>query len=155
MTVNKRKKNSRMRASSTHGWGSKKKHRGAGHRGGKGMAGSGKRADQKKPTILKLYGNDYYGKRGFHRPQKLIKKIRTINLKDLQKHIESYVKDKLAEKQGNTYVVDLSKLGYDKLLGGGHVNIKLKIKADQFSKNAIHKIEENGGEIIREDVNNK
>src|SRR3989344_1637198 len=152
MTVNKRKKNSRMRASSTHGWGSKKKHRGAGHRGGKGMAGSGKRADQKKPTILKLYGNDYYGKRGFHRPQKLIKKIRTINLKDLQKHIESYVKDKLAEKQGNTYVVDLSKLGYDKLLGGGHVNIKLKIKADQFSKNAIHKIEENGGEIIREDV---
>src|SRR3989344_4680604 len=129
MTVNKRKKNSRMRASSTHGWGSKKKHRGAGHRGGKGMAGSGKRADQKKPT-----------------------KIKTINLKDLQKHIESYVKDKLAEKQGNTYVVDLSKLGYDKLLGGGHVNIKLKIKVDQLSKNAIHKIEENGGEIIREDV---
>ena len=59
-----------MRGTSSHGWGSKKKHRGAGHRGGKGMAGSGKRADQKKPTILNLYGNDYYGKKGFRRPQK-------------------------------------------------------------------------------------
>ena len=41
-----------------------KKRRGAGNRGGRGMAGSGKRADQKKPTILKLYGSSYFGKRG-------------------------------------------------------------------------------------------
>ena len=66
MPVNKRTKLSRYRGSHTHGCGSKKKRRGAGHKGGKGMAGSGKRADQKKPTILKLYGNDYYGRRGFY-----------------------------------------------------------------------------------------
>ena len=57
MVLNKRKKNSRMRGNTTHGYGSMKKNRGAGNRGGRGMAGSGKRADQKKPTILKLYGS--------------------------------------------------------------------------------------------------
>ena len=47
MTVNKRKKFSRYRGSMTHGCGSKKKRRGSGHRGGKGMAGTGKRSDKK------------------------------------------------------------------------------------------------------------
>ena len=65
MTTNKRKKVVKYRGSHTHGGGAKKKRRGAGHRGGRGMAGSGKRADQKKPTILKLYGNSYFGKKGF------------------------------------------------------------------------------------------
>ena len=54
MTATKRKKNTRMRAHTTHGWGSMKKRRGAGNRGGRGMAGTGKRAAQKKQTILKL-----------------------------------------------------------------------------------------------------
>ena len=45
MTHNKRKKNSRQRGEWTHGWGAKKKHRGAGHRGGRGNAGSGKRGE--------------------------------------------------------------------------------------------------------------
>ena len=63
MPVNKRKKATRFRAKTTHGYGSMKKNRGAGNRGGRGMAGSGKRADQKKPTILKLYGNEYFGKK--------------------------------------------------------------------------------------------
>ena len=48
---NKVKKVRKFRGSHTHGYGSKKKHRGAGSRGGRGMAGSGKRADQKKPSI--------------------------------------------------------------------------------------------------------
>ncbi len=46
------KKNKRQRGLSSHGWGHKKKHRGAGNRGGKGMAGTGKRADTKKPSII-------------------------------------------------------------------------------------------------------
>ena len=53
MTVNKRKKNVRQRGHKTHGWGEKKKHRGKGHQGGAGMAGTGKRADSKKPSIWK------------------------------------------------------------------------------------------------------
>ena len=54
MKTKKRKKSSRMhgRKAGTHGWGARKKHKKSGHRGGKGMAGTGKRADQKKTLIL-------------------------------------------------------------------------------------------------------
>ena len=66
MVVHKQKKNKRMRgAKTTHGYGAKKKHRGSGNKGGKGMAGSGKRADQKKTMILKVFGNEYFGRHGF------------------------------------------------------------------------------------------
>ncbi|MBS3175138.1 uL15 family ribosomal protein [Candidatus Woesearchaeota archaeon] len=152
MPANKRKKFVKMRGSQTHGGGAKKKRRGAGHRGGRGMAGSGKRADQKKPTILKLYGPDYFGKRGFSRPQKVIQKIKTINLDDLEVKLEDYVKDKLVTKEGQYYVVDANKLGYNKILGGGNIKLKLKIKADYFSKKAAEKIKESGGIIESENV---
>ena len=155
MTVHKRRKFSRMRGTHTHGWGAKKKHRGAGHRGGRGMAGSGKRADQKKPTILKLYGNDYFGRHGFNRPQKLLRKIKTINLDNLQGKLDFYVKKNLATKDKDFYVVDLDKLGYQKLLGGGNLKVKLRISAQYFSESAVKKIEEKGGIILGEDVSSK
>lgn len=155
MTARKRRKFSRMRGSHTHGWGAKKKHRGAGHRGGRGMAGSGKRADQKKPTILKLYGNDYFGRHGFNRPQKLLHKIKAINLENLQNKIYDLVEKKLITKEKEFYVVDLEKLGYQKLLGGGKLNVKLKVSAPYFSELAIKKIEEKGGVILKEDVSDQ
>ena len=62
MTLNKRKKATRQRGSKTHGWGSMKKHRGAGNRGGRGRAGSGKRGDAKKPSYQK---KAYLGGHGF------------------------------------------------------------------------------------------
>ena len=66
MKLKKRKKSSRMhgRGTGSHGWGFRKKHKKSGHRGGKGMAGTGKRADQKKSLVIKLYGNEYFGKQG-------------------------------------------------------------------------------------------
>ena len=59
--IHKRKKSSRMhgRKMGTHGWGARKKHKKTGHRGGKGMSGSGKRADHKKTLMNKLYGNRF------------------------------------------------------------------------------------------------
>ena len=48
MVINKSKKKLKYRGSKTHGCGSMKKRRGAGHRGGRGAAGSGKRGDTKK-----------------------------------------------------------------------------------------------------------
>jgi len=152
MTAHKRKKNSRQRGHHTHGWGAKKKHRGAGNRGGVGMAGTGKRADQKKPTIINLYGNDYYGKHGFNRPQKVLVKSKSINLDNLQSKIHKYVNDKLITKEGDFYVVDAEKLGYQKVLGGGNLNVKLKIKALEFSEKALKKIKESGGVAETEDV---
>ncbi len=155
MSANKRRKFSRMRGQRGHGWGAKKKHRGAGNRGGRGMAGSGKRADHKKPTILKLYGNEYFGRKGFHRPQKVLSKIKVINLEQLQNKLDYYLDHKLVSKEKDFYVVDLEKLGYQKLLGGGNLSVKLKVNAPYFSESAVEKIEKSGGIILKEDVNNK
>ncbi len=142
--INKRKKFSRMRASHTHGGGAKKKRRGSGHRGGFGMAGSGKRADQKKPTILKLYGNKYFGKHGFVRPPKTVIKIKAINISDIEKKLDFYLAQNMISKEKDIYVLDLKKLGYDKLLGAGLIKNKYKI-IGKISKKAKEKIEVLGG----------
>jgi len=44
--------------------------------------------------------------------------------------------------------IDLGKEGYDKLLGGGKLNKKYKIKVNSASEKALVKVEEKGGEII-------
>ena len=145
MAHNKRKKNSRQRGSHTHGWGSKKKHRGSGHRGGKGNAGSGKRGDAKKPSYWGL--KNYYGKHGFTSHSRS-DEIRPLNLEDLQQRLDSFVHLGLAKKNGDTYEISLGELGYNKLLGSGKVTQKLKIKVDYASESAVEKIKEKGGEIV-------
>lgn len=132
MTGHKRKKVKKLRGSKTHGWGAMKKHRGAGNRGGRGMAGTGKRADQKKPSILKEYGNSYFGKRGFNIPPKIKKIKKVINILELPDRDN----------------INLTELGYDKLLGKGEVTKKLKITVLYCSKKAKEKIEAKGGEVI-------
>ena len=144
MTVNKRKKNSRQRGKTTHGWGAKKKHRGAGNRGGRGMAGSGKRADQKKPSILKEYGNTYFGKFGFKIPQKIKKHIKEINISTIENS-----KSFTAKKEGDFYIINLDSQGYTKLLSKGKPTRKYKITCKSFSKKAIEKIHAAGGETIK------
>ncbi|MFH1210610.1 MAG: uL15 family ribosomal protein [archaeon] len=145
MTARRQKKNKKMRGSHTHGWGSKKKHRGAGNRGGRGMAGTGKRADQKKPSILVEYGNTYFGKpKGFNTPWN--KKDRIINLEDIEKNIDEYTTKGLIIKENNVYIVDIKKLGFDKLLGKG--KLKNKYKAiGKVSRIAAERIKEAGGEV--------
>ena len=144
--INKRKKLSRYRGSHTHGGGAKKKRRGSGHRGGVGMAGTGKRADHKKPMVQKLFGKHYLGRHGFKRPLKRIIKIKFLNLEDLDRNLERYVEKKLIQKEKDIYVVNLSKLGYDKLLGSGKTNNKYKI-IGKVSEKVKSKIEKNGGMI--------
>ena len=112
MVVHKRKKLIRQRGSKTHGWGAMKKHRGAGNRGGRGMAGSGKRADQMKTWIIKKYGLDnYFGKHGFNIPKKIKQIDNTINIKDLPNKDE----------------INLTEMGYTKLLSKGNINKKIKV----------------------------
>ncbi len=131
MKVKKRKKSSRGRGSKTSGYGSRKKHRGKGHKGGKGKAGSGKRADQKKTYILK-YEQPYFGVNAKLKNKKK-KREDKINIGDIEKNLDSL------EKNGK---IELP--GY-KVLGGGEVRKKMKIKAYSFSKKAREKIEKAGG----------
>lgn len=145
MTVNKRKKNTRLRGSKTHGWGAKKKHRGQGHRGGRGMAGTGKRADSKKPSIWK--DKDYFGKHGFVSKTPKVK-IKAVNINFIEQHINKFLSSDLIKKENGFYFVELRKLGYNKLLGDGRVSIKFKIKVPYASKTAVEKVKEAGGEVI-------
>jgi len=131
---NKRKKSSRHRGSHTHGRGFKKKARGSGHRGGFGMAGTGKRADHKKSLILKLK-KPYFGRSGLKAKPK---KYEIINVGDL---------DKLGKEE-----LDLK--GF-KLLGKGEVKAGLKVHVGQASKSAIEKIKKAGGEVILTKIRKK
>jgi len=149
MTTYKIRKNRKMRGSKTHGWGSMKKHRGAGSRGGRGMAGTGKRGDAKKPSIWK--DTKYFGKHGFKRPKKITIEIKAINLKTIEQNLESLLSKKLIEKKNDSYVIDLKKLGFNKLLSTGKVTKKFSIKCEYASKKAIDKIKKAGGNIILEE----
>ena len=140
MTTNKRNKHSRMRGSRTHKWGAKKRHRKSGNRGGFGKAGTGKRAAHKKPTILKLYGNSYFGKFGFFSVTR--KKVNAINLEEIAKLVPKL------KKEGDFYIFDANASGYNKILASGKLDHKIKISCKTFSKNAIEKIKKSGGEAI-------
>ena len=145
MTVNRRKKNTRQRGSMTHGWGAKKKHRGKGHQGGAGMAGSGKRADSKKPSIWKK--ERYFGKFGFVSKTPKVK-INAVNVSYIEQHINKFLSNNLIKKEDGFYSVELEKLGFNKLLGDGKVSMKLKIKTPYASKSAIEKVKEAGGDVV-------
>jgi len=145
MVVNKRKKNTRQRGSTTHGYGSMKKHRGAGNKGGKGFAGSGKRADSKKPTIWE--NKKYFGKHGF-KNLGFKKTIKAINLLEIEQKLQNFVSKKLILKENDVYIVDLKKLGFNKLLGKGKPTKKYKITVEYASKKITEKIKKAGGEII-------
>ena len=141
----KRKKVSRYRGSQTHGGGSKKKRRGAGNRGGRGMAGTGKRAGQKKPTILKLYGNTYFGKRGFRSKNK--KKIKEISIQTIENKLYNWLKKGILKRENNMININLKEIGYNKLLSKGKIKNKFNIEVEYASKNAIEKIQKSGGKI--------
>ncbi len=146
MVVNKRKKNSRHRGSWTHGWGEKKKHRGAGSRGGRGNAGSGKRADTNNPTYQKIEG--YFGKYGFVRPNALPRVI-GINVSTLESNLASFVADGIATKKGTSYVVDLTKTKYGKLLGSGAITVAVEVTVAAASAAAVSKIEAAKGKVVQ------
>ena len=109
------------------------------------MAGTGKRADAKKPSIWKNV--KYFGKYGFRRNIRL-KKINTINVSDIEKKLDFYVEKKLVEKKSDNYIIDLSKLGFQKLLGDGKATKKMKITAEFASSKAVEKIKKAGGDVI-------
>ena len=141
----KGKKASRYRGSQTHGGGAKKKRRGAGSRGGRGMAGSGKRADQKKPTILKLYGNSYFGKRGFSSKSKKVTK--PITIQTIETKMYNWLKNGTLKKEKDIIIIKLKDMGYNKLLSKGEIKNKYDIEVEYASKNAIEKIKKSGGKI--------
>ena len=144
MVVNKRSKFSKNRGSWTHNGGAKKKRRGAGSRGGRGMAGSGKRGDVNKPSIWN--NTKYFGKFGF-KFHGVKTELVTINVGWICQNIDTLVTDKVAEAKNDVYTLDLTKTDFNKVLSNGKVNKKLNIKVDYASVKAIEKVAAAGGKI--------
>jgi large subunit ribosomal protein L15 len=150
MRLKKRSKSSRFRGSKTHARGFKKKARGSGHQGGVGLAGTGKRGDQKKTLVLNLFGNDYFGKDRTLRRGNVPKKLKAINLGDIENRLPSFIKKGLAKQVKQEFELNLK--GY-KLLSLGSLKNKFKIIASSASSEAIEKINSSGSKI--EILNNR
>jgi large subunit ribosomal protein L15 len=131
MVVRFRKKVRKQRGKRWHGWGSKKKHRGKGSKGGKGAAGMCKH----KWSYVTSKAKEHFGYKGFVPPRK--KDLKIINLDDVAKLLKPDQKE-----------IDLIALGYTKLLGRGEIAVPLIIKVPSASRAAIEKVEKTGGKVI-------
>jgi len=147
--THKRRKVSRMhgRKMGTHGWGARKKHKKSGHRGGTGMAGTGKRGDQKTTLITKLYGHDYFGKQGITSRKTKRDTRQRINIQQIEKNLEKYGK-----KTTKGWEINLEEY---KILGEGEIKEKLIITATAASESALKKVKKAGGDIILPGKNEK
>jgi large subunit ribosomal protein L15 len=145
MTSKKR----RQRGSRTHGGGSHKNRRGAGHRGGRGRAG-------RDSHEFHNYGP--LGKHGFDRPEKVKEEVSTIDVRELDEDAALYAADDLAEDTEDGYRLDARDVVEDgheadvvKVLGGGQVRQSLSVTADAFSDSARDLLDEAGGEAVLSD----
>ncbi len=144
MVVRKSRKCTKYRGSKTHGCGSMKKRRGAGNRGGRGNAGRGKRGTQKmQPKFQRKFEH-----KGFD--SKVKRKIIFTDLAYLNKNIEKLAEEGKITKEGDIFVIDCKKLGFNRVLGTGKLSHKIKITAEHFSAKAKEKITNAGGEAIEQ-----
>ncbi len=139
-------KTSKHRGARTHGRG-KKAGRGHGKRGGVGAAGGHKH----KWIFTLKYDRDHYGQKGkgFKRPQSVVGQPITINVGQLPLLMERMERDGVKKK--GSAELDLSVLGYDKLLGSGRVEEAWKVTTDAATPRAMEKIESAGGKVTLPD----
>ena len=70
-----------------------------------------------------------------------------MNICCLEEGLDSFLNKKLVSKEGDFYIVDMEKLGFNKLLSEGKVLNKFKINVPYASKKAAEKIKNSGGEV--------
>ena len=139
----KRRKKNKLRGQRTMGAGGTKNRRGAGCRGGRGNAGSNKQ----NWTYISKFCPGYFGRTGFKRPDKMLYDDITINVCDIENNLKSMVADGKAVEKSGKYVIDLTAMGFDKLLGSGKVKHALEIKVAKSSASAAEKIKKAGGKV--------
>jgi large subunit ribosomal protein L15 len=142
MTSKKR----RQRGGRTHGGGTHKNRRGAGHRGGRGRAGRDKH---------EYHNYEPLGKSGFKRPEKAKEEVLEVKLQELDEDAALLAADGLAEETDWGYRLDAREIvedGFDadvvKVLGGGQVRNQLEVTADAFTEHAREQIEGAGGDAV-------
>jgi large subunit ribosomal protein L15 len=120
----------KTRGSRTQGYGRIGQHRDAGSKGARKVG-----RHKHLWSLIVTSEPNYFGKNGFTSPQSLHSKENAINLIKL---------DQIT--QGPE--INLTKLGYTKLLGTGKITKPLTIKIATYSQSAQEKVTKAGGRII-------
>ena len=120
----------KTRGSRTQGYGRIGQHRDSGSKGHRKVG-----RHKHLWSYITTFEPDYFGKHGFTSPQSLHRKENTLNLNKL---------DEIAQ----TPKINLTELGYTKLLGTGKITKPLTIQVAAYSKTAEQKVTQAGGKII-------
>lgn len=137
------KKTRKMRGSRTQGYGRVTQHRKSGSRGGKGKAGGHKH--HWLNTVK--YNPNRFRHIGFKPPSSLTPAPETINTGELES-LALRIYSRGGVKPGEAEL-DLTALGYEKLLGKGDVRAPFKIKVSSCTPKALEKVEAAGGEVVK------
>ena len=121
----------KFRGTRTQGYGRIGQHRDSGSKGNR-------KVGRHKHLWSKIVTSEpnYFGKHGFHSPQAIHKIEKTINLQKL---------DQIAIIGSE---INLTELGYTKLLGSGKLTKALTIQVEEASKSAQQKVQAMGGKLI-------
>lgn len=143
MTVRRGKKIRKQRGSRTYGYGRiSGGHRKGGSRGGKGKAGL------KDHHRIGRISDIILNKKGFTAPKTTHSVQLSINIGQIDEQIDFLVSNNLAEKEASIVKIDVSKLGYDKVMGKGVVRHPLHLYANNITPKAKEKIEAAGGKFF-------
>jgi large subunit ribosomal protein L15 len=129
----------KTRGSRTQGYGRVGQHR---DHGSKGFRKVGRH--KHLWSYVTTFEPDYFGKHGFTSRQSLKRQGNTINLQKLEEISGKFS----VEKEEGKLSIDLTSLGYSKLLGTGQVSKALIVNVASCSKAASEKIKEAGGQIL-------
>ncbi len=130
----------KFRGSRTQGYGRIGQHRDSGSKGHRKV---GRHKHLWSLVVTKEPG--YFGKNGFTSPQSLHTYVNAINLRKLEEIMQTTQEEKPR--------INLTSLGYTKLLGTGKVTKPLIVQVASYSKSAAEKIKKAGGEIVGSPVN--
>ncbi|MGI0065191.1 MAG: uL15 family ribosomal protein [Nitrosotalea sp.] len=131
------RKTRKYRGSRHCGWGQIGQHRASGHKGGLGQSGL------HKHHFIRMLLTDpkHFGHDSTHPPHpNLVRKW--VSVRDLDD-----IFAKSGKQEGGKKLIDLTELGYDKLLGGGQTENAYVVKVEKFSASAEEKVKQSGGEV--------
>lgn len=135
----KLRKTRKNRGSRTQGYGRVGQHRKTGSKGHRKVG-----RHKHLWSYVTTHEPNYFGKTGFTSPKSLKQKENIINLSKLDE-----ISTKLpAEKKKGKLFIDLTSLGYTKLLGKGKITKPLTVNVTSCSKTAAEKIKQAGGQVL-------
>ncbi|UCG00598.1 MAG: uL15 family ribosomal protein [Candidatus Heimdallarchaeota archaeon] len=142
MTVRKRKKVRKQRGSRTYGYGRVSGgHRKGGSRGGKGNAGI------KNHHRIGRISDVIKSQKGFTVPT-TPSTGSSINVGDIDAQFDALIDMNIAKKKGSVIKIDVTDLGYSKVMGKGRVSHPFHLYAEKITPRAQEKIKAAGGKTF-------